>query len=798
MAIGAGAIRAGQAFVELALRDDQLRRALDKATERIRDFASAVATVGAKLAGFGAALGAPLAEATKTFATFEQSMARVKALTGASEAEFDSLRTKARKLGEDTVFSASEAAEAMGFFALAGFKTHEILKAIGPTLNLAAAGQLGIAQAADITAKIMAGMGVAVEDVGGAVDILTKAMTTANTDLVQLGDAMKYVGPVAKTAGLSLEEAVGAVQMLSNAGIQGEMAGTALRGALLSLTDPSETAAEELKRLNIQVADAEGNVRTLANIVGQFETALDGMGTADRLGIIGKIFDARQASGFAELIGQGADRLREFTKNLQGAGGTAERIASTQLNTLTGSLKILQSAWEELQITVGEVFGPILRLIGSGVIKLVLQFRDWAKENRALIIGVGALAAALTIAGTTLVAVGLAFTVLEVAVSGLALAVGTVTAVLSALLTPLGLVAVVLAGATAAVLYFTGAGAAALEFLGGKFSELKGTAETAWQGISDAIEAGDFEGATRIAWAGIKLAWLQGTQEITTLWINAVAKVQEWWARGQAFLAKGFIAVRGYAVEFFAFFQEQWARVPIWAKGGITDIVTDMRKLKDTWQFLVLSMQGVWEVFMSTTGAMWARLIQQIANNWKRLLELAAPFLGPAMRDAARNTAHELGVLAKTSQTGTDFREAGAAARDRVASEQAAIEAELQSRLAAIEAERQQALAENQAALDAAKKELEAALEEARARREQQAEQLGQAAGGGPGGEGPNVPPGLRAATGQVAGTFNAAALAGLGFASNLEERTAKAAEETAKGIKDLNRKADQGGLVFA
>src|SRR5690606_5063865 len=112
-----------------------------------------------------------------------------------------------------------------------------------------AAGQLEIAQAADIAAKIMAGMGVEADNLGGAIDVLTKAMTTANTDLLQLGDAMKFIGPVAKTAGIAFEEVAAAVQLLSNAGIQGEMAGTTLRTGLLSLTSPGAEAAAKLKEL---------------------------------------------------------------------------------------------------------------------------------------------------------------------------------------------------------------------------------------------------------------------------------------------------------------------------------------------------------------------------------------------------------------------------------------------------------------------------------------------------------------------------------------------------------------------
>ena len=240
---GAQGIRAGRAFVELGV-SDRLTRGLKRARQRLQAFAGGVRRIGQRMVAASAAAVTPLAVGATVFASFEQRMARVKALTGATGKDFQRLSDEARRLGETTVFSASQAAEAMSFFALAGFKVDEILKAIGPTLNLAAAGQLEIAQAADIAAKIMAGMGLAADDLGRAVDVLTKAMTTANTDLAQLGDAMKFVGPIAKSAGIEFEELVAAIQLLSNAGIQGEMAGTTLRTALLSLTSPSEQALD--------------------------------------------------------------------------------------------------------------------------------------------------------------------------------------------------------------------------------------------------------------------------------------------------------------------------------------------------------------------------------------------------------------------------------------------------------------------------------------------------------------------------------------------------------------------------
>jgi TP901 family phage tail tape measure protein len=210
-------------------------------------------------------------------------------------------------------------------------------------------------------------------------------MTTANTDLVQLGDAMKYVGPVAKQAGYSLEETVAAVQLLSNAGIQADMAGTTLRGAILSVTDPSAEARELLAELGVSILDAQGDMRPLADIIDDMNRALEGLGSGQKLGIIGRVFDARQAAGFAELMSQGGDRLRQAIKALEDSEGTAARIAGTQLDTLYGAFLLFTSALEGVAITIGEVLAPILRDWGARMTVAANALRRLIDNNREFV-----------------------------------------------------------------------------------------------------------------------------------------------------------------------------------------------------------------------------------------------------------------------------------------------------------------------------------------------------------------------------------------------------------------------------
>lgn len=536
---GARDVRAGKAYVELNAKDN-MAAALAKAAAKIKAFGASVQAVGSQMMRFGAVAATPFVASTVAFASFEQAMARVKALTNANATDFKRLGDEAKRLGESTVFSASQAAEAMSYFALAGYDVDKILGAIGPTLNLAAAGQLGMAQSADIVAKIMSGMGVPVTEVANAVDVLTKAMTTANTDLPMLGDAMKYVGPLAKSAGIAFEEIVASIQLLSNAGIQGEMAGTTLRGAILSLTSPSDQAREEMAKLGVQVTDAAGNVRSLADVIGQFERALGGMGSGAQLDILGRIFDARQITGISELISQGSGKLAQFTSALQNSGGTAARIASTQLNTLQGSVKLVLSALEGLAIAVGEALVGPLRTFGTVLVNVVNAIGAWVKANPGTVAAIAATIAGITALGAGLFALGLTIKVTTtvvgalVAVFGLlkaaALAAGAASSAAFALIaTKAGIIAVAVAGIGIAAAYATGllsylgsVAGAAFSYLADLASAVGADIKLAFEGIMDALRSGDFSLAGEIAMAGLRLAFARATKDIKVLWTSWV------------------------------------------------------------------------------------------------------------------------------------------------------------------------------------------------------------------------------------------------------------------------------------
>ncbi|MFG0243621.1 MAG: phage tail tape measure protein [Phycisphaerales bacterium JB054] len=779
---GAKGIRAGRAFVELGV-SDRLTAGLKAAQRRLAAFGAGVRSIGQQLAAASAVAATPLVLSSATFATFEQSMARVRALTNASEEDFQRLSGEAKRLGETTVFSASQAADAMGFFALAGFDVEQILRAIGPTLNLAAAGQLEIAQAADIAAKIMAGMGIEADRLGESVDVLTRAMTSANTDLLQLGDAMKFVGPIAKSAGIAFEEIVAAIQLLSNAGIQGEMAGTSLRGAILSLTSPSREAADKLKELGVSVLDVQGNVRPLADIIDDLNRAMEGMGSGQRLEVLGTIFPARQAAGMAELLSQGADRLREYRGALEDAGGTASRIAGVQLNTLKGQVTILKSALEGLGIAVGESLVGPLRVATHFITRASGAIANWVRENRSVV--VIAAASILLIGGLGVALVGLgiaaqaaAFVIggLGAILAGVKIAFAAVAAAIGALLSPIGLVVAAVVGLGAAVLISSGVVGEAITWLGKQFARLRETVTKVVQGITDALAAGDIELAARILWLALKLAWQRGAAALNSVWLQAraffVGTAQKMWFGALAAAQQVLHALEVAWIETTAFLSKTWTRFT----SGFTKI---WERASAFVAKRMLEIQGLFDSGLDVDAAKEA-VDEQLESRLAEIDEGARRDLSrrEQRRHTARERSRELNE-ATLAEIGSQFEEA-----------QEALQQGTDARLA-----------ETQRQLEEARRRLDEAIAEARRKREE-AESDGTVRRG-PGdlltdledrlvGIGEAI-----ASKIEVRGTFNALALQGLAGSADAAERTASATEQTAKNTKRLADAARTGGLTF-
>lgn len=303
-----------------------------------------------------------------TAANFEASMNRVRGLTGATGSDLEKLTAQARELGATTQYSASDAADAMGFLAMAGFKVNDILGAMPSVLELAASAQMDMATAADITSNILTGYGKSVEELGHVNDVLVKAMTSANVDLRMLGESLKYVGPVASGVGYDFEEVAAAVGLLGNAGIQGSMAGTVLRGAISRLANPTKQAKDLMAELGIKVTDSSGNLKSLTEIVRELEDS--GATAADMMALFGD----RAGPGMTALVEQGSDALASLTENLEKSEGAAQAIAAVNMEGTKGAFLELESAAEELALSIAASG------IQESITDIALSTAKWLQE----------------------------------------------------------------------------------------------------------------------------------------------------------------------------------------------------------------------------------------------------------------------------------------------------------------------------------------------------------------------------------------------------------------------------------
>ncbi len=299
-----------------------------------------------------------------TFTDFSAGMSNVKALSGATEEEFARLTASAENLGATTKFTAAEASQGMQYLAMAGWDTAEIIDAMPGMLNLAAAGATDLGTAADIVSDVMTAMDMQASEATRASDVFAKTASSTNTTIEKLGATMKYAAPIAHTFGMTLEDVSAAAGLMANAGIKGEMAGTALRASLLRMAKPTAEMQEVMDALGISFTDNTGKMKGMSQIVKMLETSFSGLTEADKLATAQILFGTEAASAWIGLIGQGSEAYDELAASLYGASGAAEEMSKVQLDNLAGDMTLLQSAVDGMKISLMQELNPHLR---SGV-----------------------------------------------------------------------------------------------------------------------------------------------------------------------------------------------------------------------------------------------------------------------------------------------------------------------------------------------------------------------------------------------------------------------------------------------
>lgn len=325
------------------------------------------------IAGTATALGGVATAAIKVGSDFEAQMSRVKAISGATSEEFEQLRNQAIELGADTSFSASEAAQGMENLAAAGFTTNEIMSAMPGMLDLAAASGENLASSADIAASTLRGFGLEASEAGHVADVLAENANRTNSSVAETGEAMKYIAPLARAAGISMEETAAAIGIMANAGIQGSQAGTTLRGALSRLSKPTDVMQQAMDELGVSFYDSEGKMLSLAEQVGMLQSAMEGMTDEQKNNYLVTLYGQEALSGMLALINEGPESLSGLTAAYESCDGAAQAAATTMQDNLKGAVEALSGSAE----TLGIVFYDSV----SGSLKDAVQVVNESVDN---------------------------------------------------------------------------------------------------------------------------------------------------------------------------------------------------------------------------------------------------------------------------------------------------------------------------------------------------------------------------------------------------------------------------------
>lgn len=309
--------------------------------------------------------------------TFDDSMAKVAAVSGATGDELEQLRDKAKQLGESTKFTASEAADAFNYMAMAGWKTEDMLGGIEGILNLAAASGADLATTSDIVTDALTAMGYEAKDAGRLADVMAAASSNANTNVEMMGQTFQYAAPIVGALGYSMEDTAVAIGLMANAGIKGEKSGTALRSILTRLSAPPSECADAMDALGISITKTDGTMKSLDEVMGDMRKAFDGLSETQQTAYAKNIAGQEAMSGLLAIVNAAPEDYKKLTEAIANSEGAAQSMADTMLDTLGGDMTVLNSQIEGVRLTIYEKLSPTLRDLVSDA-QSWLSSVDWS------------------------------------------------------------------------------------------------------------------------------------------------------------------------------------------------------------------------------------------------------------------------------------------------------------------------------------------------------------------------------------------------------------------------------------
>lgn len=638
-------ISAGTIMAYMDLDMSSFNSAIDMAGEQLSGFASggvagALGSIGAaaETAGRALTLGvtAPLMTAAgaaiQTGMQFDASMSNVYGLMSSlnlSQDQMDALRDTAREMGATTKFSASEAADAMGYMALAGWDDAQVIAGIPGVLNLAAAANMDLAKASDIVTDTMTPFGMAAERAGEAADVFAYAQANSNTTVEALGEAMKYAAPTADAFGMTLQDTAAAMGVLANAGIKGSQGGTTLNAMLRDMKNNAKNGAIAIGKTKVALTNADGSYRSYAAIIRDIDKATSSMTASQRDAALGAIFGDESLKGILATLKQGPDALDAMTEGMYACGGAAEDMAATMGDNLKGDLAILESGAQDMAIALSDWLMPAARSVVQGITDMIGKFNALDDGTKNTIFRIGAMAAA---AGPLLLNGGKVLTLLS-GVNPLVVGLGAAAALaythsdaLQGMVAKLGDGVTAFGAALESGAGFTAAFSAGLTAAFGE--EAAGKVLGAIEGIKTAISTvGDVLTTVTDA-VGTFLGALFDGEGLKQSWDNAAAVISgyDWTALGTSILS-GVTGALDAAGEWLKnIFTAGWtaAKGVNWGELG-TSIHDGIQSILDTaggW------LKSLFEAGKTAAGEIsWADIGTAIWNGVTSVLDMAGNFL---------------------------------------------------------------------------------------------------------------------------------------------------------------------------
>ena len=647
---------------------------LNQTGENLMNVGAAIEDVGQKIMPVSRVVGSLGKEAVKTAADFDSAMSKVGAVSGATTEELGELRDKAREMGEKTKFSAAEAAEAMNYMAMAGWKTSDMLNGIEGVMNLAAASGEDLATTSDILTDAMTAFGLKADETTNGIanathtaDVMAAAMSNANTNVSLLGEGFKYCSPVAGALGFSIEDTAEAIGLMSNSSVKGSMSGTAMRKVMQALAGDIELSGQEIGNLTIKTKEADGSMKELGDILDECRYAFSKMSESEQTANAEAMVGTNAMSGFLALMNAAPEDIDKLRGSIENCDGASQNMASVMQDNLNGQITTLKSKLSELAIAFGEILMPAIRAAAD----IVGKFIDWlnglspAMKTVVAIVGVivAALGPVLVTVGKMIFYVGQIMTIIPklstalTAVKTAISAVKTVVAVLNTTLlaNPIVLIIAGIVALVAAFIYFWNTCEEFRQFWIDLWEGIKTTAEAIWNGIKDFF-AGIWEGIKTIAetvWEGVK-DFFEG------IWEGIKTTAQSVWGGIKDCLASAWERIKTTAETVWGgvkdFFVSTWEGIKTTAetawdsiKTGVTDIVQGMStNVADRVTSLKSKITGIWNQIRQSTAATWNNLVAGV--------QVALGSLGPRVREGFQETIEFIATLpGKAIEWGKDF-----------------------------------------------------------------------------------------------------------------------------------------------